>query len=56
MTTADDPAPRGATPNWQPATTLDDYLRNGREELEKYSDRRAAKAARLVADQGFAPS
>jgi hypothetical protein len=29
--------------NWQPATTIDDYLRNCREGLEEYSDRRAAK-------------
>jgi hypothetical protein len=29
--------------NWQPATTIGDYLRNCREGLEEYSDRRAAK-------------
>ena len=29
--------------NWQPATTLDDYLANCREGLEAYSDKRAAK-------------
>ncbi len=37
------PAPRGAIPNWQPATTIDDYLRSCEEGLEEYSDRRAAK-------------
>jgi hypothetical protein len=36
-------APRGgAIPNWQPATTASDYLRNCREGLEEYSDRRFA--------------
>jgi len=34
------PAPRGAIPNWQPATTLADYLRNLDEGLEEYSERR----------------
>jgi hypothetical protein len=29
--------------NWQPAQNIDDYLRNVREGLEEYSDRRAAK-------------
>jgi hypothetical protein len=42
---ADDPAPRGAIPNWQPATTVDDYLRNVREGLEPWSERRFAKLA-----------
>jgi hypothetical protein len=36
-------APRGATPNWRPAETLEDYLRNCREGLETYSDRKAAR-------------
>ena len=41
-------APRGATPhadrpNWQPATTFDEYLANCREGLEEWSERRAAK-------------
>jgi hypothetical protein len=35
-------APRGAIPNWAPATTADEYLRNCREGLEEYSDRRFA--------------
>jgi hypothetical protein len=39
----DAPAPRGAIPNWQPATTFDDYIRNCREGLEEYSDRRLAR-------------
>ena len=30
-------------PNWQPASTIEDYLRNCREGLEAYSERRAAK-------------
>jgi hypothetical protein len=30
-------------PNWQPATTLDDYVRNCQEGLEEYSDRRMAR-------------
>jgi len=38
-----DPAPRGATRNWQPAEKIEDYLSNCREGLETYSDRRAAK-------------
>ena len=29
--------------NWQPADNIDDYLRNCREGLETYSDRRVAK-------------
>lgn len=29
--------------NWAPAETIDDYLRNCREGLEPYSERRAAK-------------
>jgi hypothetical protein len=29
--------------NWQPATTIDEYLQNCREGLEEYSDRRTAK-------------
>lgn len=37
------PAPRGAIPNWQPATTADDYLHNCREGLEPWSERRFAK-------------
>ena len=37
------PAPRGAIPNWQPASTKVDYLRNCREGLEDYSERRLAK-------------
>ena len=41
--TLDEVAPRGAIPNWQPATTVDDYIRNCREGLEEYSDRRFAK-------------
>jgi integrase len=36
--------PHSDRPNWQPATTIDDYLRNCREGLEEYPDRRAAKA------------
>ena len=39
-------APRGAIPNWRPATTFEDYLRNCREGLEEYSDRRAAQLLR----------
>jgi hypothetical protein len=38
-----DTAPRGAIPNWQPALTIDDYVRNCLEGLEEYSDRRAAQ-------------
>ena len=37
------PAPRGAIPNWQPATTPADYLRNCDEGLEEYSSRRFAQ-------------
>jgi hypothetical protein len=37
-----DLAPRGAIPNWQPATTADDYVRNVREGLEEWSERRMA--------------
>ena len=36
-------APRGAIPNWQPAETIDDYIRNCRDGLEEYSDHRAAR-------------
>jgi hypothetical protein len=36
------PAPQGAIPNWQTATTAADYLRNCREGPEDYSDRRFA--------------
>jgi hypothetical protein len=38
-----DDAPRGAIPNWQPAETIDDYIRNCNEGLEKYSQRRACE-------------
>jgi hypothetical protein len=37
------PAPRGVIPNWQPSTTIDDYLHNCREGLEEYLEGRAAK-------------
>jgi hypothetical protein len=37
------PAPLGVIPNWQPASTKVDYLRNCREGLEDYSERRLAK-------------
>jgi hypothetical protein len=30
-------------PNWQPATTFEDYLRNCREGIETYSERRHAQ-------------
>jgi|SRR6266850_6643396 hypothetical protein len=35
--------PHADRPNWQPATTIDEYLRNCREGLEEYSHRRATK-------------
>ena len=35
--------PHSNRPNWDPAETADDYLRNCREGLEAYSDRRMAK-------------
>ena len=35
--------PHTDRPNWQPAETLGEYLRNCREGLEEYSDRRVAK-------------
>jgi len=43
----DSPGSPGSHPhshrrNWQPATTIDEYVQNCREGLEKYSDRRAA--------------
>ena len=41
---SDDLAPRGAVlRNWQPAETIEDYLRNCREGSEEYSERRAAQ-------------
>ena len=49
MTDAYDmPGPPGSHPhsdrrNWQPAETIEDYVRNADEGLEEYSDRRAAK-------------
>jgi hypothetical protein len=36
-------APRGAIPNWLPAQTIEDYVANCREGLERYSDSRAAE-------------
>ena len=36
-------APRGAIPNWPPAETIDDYIRNCSDRLEEYSDHRAAR-------------
>ena len=35
--------PHSDRPNWEPAETANDYLRNCREGLEAYSDRRMAK-------------
>jgi hypothetical protein len=35
--------PHSDRPNWQPATTIDDYARNCAEGLEKYSERRMVK-------------
>ncbi len=35
--------PYADRPNWQPATTIEDYFRNCREGLEEFSQRRAAK-------------
>jgi hypothetical protein len=35
--------PHADRPNWQPATTIDDYLRNCHEGLERYSDKHAAE-------------
>ncbi len=35
--------PHSDRPNWQPAETADDYLRNCKDGLEVYSDRRMAK-------------
>ncbi len=35
--------PHSDRPNWQPAETANDYLRNCQEGLESYSDRRMAK-------------
>jgi hypothetical protein len=35
--------PHADRPNWRPAETPDDYLRNCREGLETYSERRMAK-------------
>jgi hypothetical protein len=45
---ADDPCspgshPHSDQPNWRPAETIDEYLRNCRGGLEKYSERHAAK-------------
>ena len=40
---SEDMASRGAIANWQPATTAEDYLRNCREGLEEWSERRFAK-------------
>lgn len=35
--------PHADQPNWQPATTFENYLRNCREGLETYSERRVSK-------------
>lgn len=35
--------PHADRPNWRPAETAEDYLRNCREGIEKYSDRRFAR-------------
>jgi hypothetical protein len=35
--------PHADQPNWRPATTIDEYLKNCREGLEIFSDRRFAK-------------
>ncbi len=35
--------PHSDRPNWQPAETADDYMRNCREGLETFSERRMAK-------------
>src|SRR6266581_1984092 len=35
--------PHSDRPNWRPAETIEDYIRNCRESLEQYSDRRMAK-------------
>lgn len=35
--------PHSNRPNWEPAETANDYLRNCRDGLEAYSDRRMAK-------------
>jgi hypothetical protein len=35
--------PHADRPNWQAAETIEDYVRNVREGLEKWSDRKAAK-------------
>jgi hypothetical protein len=35
--------PHSDRPNWQPAASFDDYMRNCEQGLEDYSDRRAAK-------------
>src|SRR5262245_18149929 len=45
MSTNDPPGshPHADRPNWRPAETLEDYLRNVREGLEQTSDRRLAK-------------
>jgi hypothetical protein len=36
-------SPGSRLPNWHPASTAEDYLRNCREGLEEYSERRLAK-------------
>lgn len=38
-----DDNPHADQVNWRPATTIDDYVRNCREGLERYTDARAAK-------------
>lgn len=48
ITNADDPGSLGSQshsdrPNWQPATNSDEYLRNCREGLEDFSERRLAQ-------------
>ena len=35
--------PHSDRPNWRPAETADEYLRNCREGLEQYSDRKFAR-------------
>ena len=39
--------PHSDRPNWQPAETANDYLRNCQDGLEAYTDRRMAKIRKL---------